>query len=253
MWRSLTGPHGTSSGRCSCCCSPSSLEEAGKAKLPTTRKVPFYYLLLLTIFTLCWNTYRKATPDKGARLTFCCCLLKKKSQFCLHVRVRSVSRWQEGKVELQVFPPMQTANESPASRYPLSHWNWTAWPVFRLSSCTLPFCISLGLWQPLAAGGREQIVHRWRNLEVLVNVGVDRAALHTFTCWCWEAPGAVGLTEESPGAQQLQPVIAHVRGVLWERFPLCLHVCIVYRWRRPTGLCCRDSQKVMIRLHFVDF
>lgn len=63
-------------------------------------------------------------------------------------------------MELQVFPPMQTASGSPARRYPLLHWNWTAWPVFRLSSCTLPFCISLGLWQLLAAGDREQIVHR---------------------------------------------------------------------------------------------
>lgn len=47
-----------------------------------------------------------------------------------------------------------------------------------------------------------------------VNVGVDQAAVHTFTCWCWEAPGAVGLTEESPGAQQLQPGFTHVRGIL---------------------------------------
>lgn len=252
MWRSPTGRHGTSSGRCSCCCSPSSLEEAGKAKLPTTRKVPFYYLLLLTITSHYVGTHTGKQPQtKEPGWHFVVSGSKKK--FCLRVCVRSVSRWQEGKVELQVFPPMQTASESPASRYPLSHWNWTAWPVFRLSSCTLPFCISLGLWQPLAAGGREQIVHRWRNLEVLVNVGADRATLHTFTCWCWEAPGAVGLTEESPGAQQLQPVIAHVRGVLWERFPLRLYVCIVYRWRRPTGLCCRDSQQVMIRVHFVDF
>lgn len=47
-----------------------------------------------------------------------------------------------------------------------------------------------------------------------MNVGADRATLHTFTCWGGEAPGAIGLTDERPGAQQLQPVVAHVRGVL---------------------------------------
>lgn len=47
-----------------------------------------------------------------------------------------------------------------------------------------------------------------------MKVDGDQAALHTFTCWRREAPGAVGLTEERPGAQQLQPGVTHIRGIL---------------------------------------
>lgn len=208
----------------------------------------------------------KAAQDKKSSLLHCITILTifsprlntdillwqevKSCQFCVQMSVSSASRWQVGKVELQVFPPIQTASWSPARRNPLLHWNWTAWPVFRLSSCTLPFCISLGLWQPLAAGGREHIVHRWKTVAVLVNGGANQPALHTFASWCRVAPGAVGLTEESLGAQQLQPGGTHVRGILWEWLPLGLHMCIVHWRRRPTRLRCRDSQQALMMLYF---
>lgn len=105
------------------------------------------------------------------------------------------------------------------------------------------------LW-PLEAGSRLHAGEGfWRCRWMLPPEGAD---LHTFTCRCWEAPCAVGLTEESPGAQQLQPSVTDVRGVLWEWLPLHLDVCTVYRRRRPTGLRCRHSEQALMTLRFVD-
>lgn len=150
----------------------------GQGKAARNNKISFFLIIIiLSILTLKTNFRQPQEQswhfvvigNKILSVVFAVCV-----RACVFLFVSSVSRWQEGKVELQVFPPIHTASGSPARRYPLLHWNRTAWPVFRLSSCTLPFCISLGLWQPLAAGSREQIARRWRILEVPVNVGARR-------------------------------------------------------------------------------
>lgn len=46
------------------------------------------------------------------------------------------------------------------------------------------------------------------------DVDLDQAIFHTFTCRCWQAPCAVGLTEERLRARQLQASITYITGMV---------------------------------------